>query len=173
MEVSDIARHLLGTAATTVLIDGRSGAGKTAFAGALQTHWNASMVIHLDDIYPGWDGLRAATEHVHDALLVPRRARRLGRWQRWDWARDAPAEWHVVEPDQPLIIEGSGSLTAQNRALADLGIWIDCPDATRKDRALRRDGAGYATQWDRWARQECDHIARNDPLSIADIVLTE
>lgn len=44
-----------------LLIDGHSGSGKTTFAarvhGALG--W---PVIHLEDVYPGWDGLAAASE---------------------------------------------------------------------------------------------------------------
>jgi len=153
------------------LIDGRSGSGKTTLAAELQSLWEASIVVHLDDVYPGWDGMRAATDHIHDALLVPRGVHRAGRWQRWDWLRSAPAEWHVVDPDRRLIIEGSGALTAPNRALADLGIWIDCDDVTRKRRALDRDGETFAVQWDRWAAQELDHLARHDPRSVADVVL--
>ena len=172
MELSDIGRRLVDDGAMTVLVDGRSGSGKTTFAAELQSTWGASTVVHLDDVYPGWDGLRAASEHVEVELLAPRRAGRPGRWRRWDWSAGAPAEWHLVEADQPVVVEGCGALTVENRALADLGIWLDCAESIRKHRALTRDGATFAAHWDRWAEQECAHIARNSPRTLADVVLT-
>ncbi|MEO8095730.1 MAG: hypothetical protein ABI632_12485, partial [Pseudolysinimonas sp.] len=39
-----------------VLIDGRSGAGKTTLARELAPLVGAQLVS-LDDVYPGWDGL--------------------------------------------------------------------------------------------------------------------
>lgn len=156
----------------TVLLDGRSGAGKTTFAAALRAAWGVGTVVHLDDVYPGWDGLRAASEHVERELLVPRRAGRPGRWRRWDWTAAASAEWHLVAPDEPLLVEGCGALTVENRALADYGIWLDCAESLRRHRALARDGATFAANWDRWAAQESEHIARNDPRALADVALT-
>ncbi|CAN5266164.1 AAA family ATPase [soil metagenome] len=172
MEPKDIVRRLVDANALTVLIDGRSGSGKTTLATALQHTWKASVLVHLDDIYPGWDGLQAATEHIHTGVLLPRSEGQPGRWRRWDWTIGAAAEWHSIAPDQPLIIEGAGALTAANRALADFGIWVECPELVRKQRALGRDGAGYAAYWDQWAAQEDDHIAHHQPQSVADIIVT-
>ncbi|CAJ1495379.1 hypothetical protein [[Mycobacterium] burgundiense] len=169
MEISELVRRL-PAGARTVLIDGRSGAGKTDLAAALQRAWADSAVISLDDIYPGWDGLSWAGEHIRGALLEPRASGRPGRWRRWDWATDAPAEWHTVAPGQRVIVEGVGTLTAANRALADLGIWVEASDADRKRRALLRDGDTYAPHWDRWARQERDFIAAHDPRTVADLI---
>ena len=172
LNANDIGRRLVADGVMTVLLDGRSGAGKTTFAAELQSVWGVGTVVHLDDVYPGWDGLQAASRHVEEELLVPRHAGRPGRWRRWDWTAGEFAEWHVVEPDQPLVLEGCGALTVENRALADLGIWLDCAEPIRKHRALARDGATFAATWDRWAAQECEHIARNRPRALADVVVT-
>ena len=45
-----------------VLIDGRAGSGKSRFAGQLadlifQSEKQLPKLIHMDDLYPGWDGL--------------------------------------------------------------------------------------------------------------------
>ena len=173
MRVVDLARTLSDAEARTVLIDGRSGSGKSTLADQLQHAWNSSVVVRLDDIYPGWDGLDWAVDHVRTALLEPRSAGGAGRWRQWDWATGAPAGWHTVETGQRLIVEGAGALTAANRAHADLGIWVETPDAERKRRALLRDGELYRPHWDRWAAHEDDHIARHDPRSIADWTVTE
>jgi uridine kinase len=172
LEVDDLARRLSGAGAHTVLIDGRSGSGKTTLAAQLCRVWDSSVVVALDDIYPGWDGLAWAVEHLRVALLEPRAAGRPGRWRRWDWATGTPAGRHTVEPGRRVIIEGVGALTAANRALADLGIWVDAPEADRKRRALMRDGDTYVPHWDRWAVQEEAFIARYDPRSVADWIAT-
>ncbi|KUI31666.1 aminobenzoate synthetase [Mycobacterium sp. IS-1742] len=172
MEVGDLARRLADTGACTVLIDGRSGSGKTTLAAQLHQTWDGSAIIALDDIYAGWDGLAWAVEHLRVALLEPRAAGRPGRWRRWDWTTGTPADWHTVEPDRRVIIEGVGALNAAHRALADLGIWVDAREADRKRRALARDGDTYAPHWDRWAVQEEAFIARYDPRSVADWIAT-
>ena len=173
MVPNDLTRHLSDDGARTVLIDGRSGSGKSTLAQDLRCAWASSLVVRLDDIYPGWDGLAWAVEHVHTELLVPRSAGLPGRWRQWDWVADAPAGWHVVEPRQRLVVEGVGALTPANRALADLGIWVDTADDERKRRALRRDGDTYRPHWERWAAQEVEYLSTYHPRSQADWVVTE
>jgi hypothetical protein len=126
-----------------------------------------SQLVRLDDIYPGWGGLEAGSRHVHDFVLAPSAP----RWQRWDWERDAPAEWHHLDPSRPIIIEGCGALSRANRALADYGIWVELDEQTRKTRALARDGDTYAPHWDQWAAQEQRFIARERPRALADEVI--
>ncbi|WP_036421763.1 MULTISPECIES: aminobenzoate synthetase [unclassified Mycobacterium] len=156
--------------AATVLVDGRSGSGKSTLAMQLHDVWADSVVVRLDDIYPGWDGLFWAADHVHQSLLAPRAAGEAGRWRSWDWSGACPGDWHRVDRGQRLVIEGIGALTPATRALADLGIWVDADDATRKRRALRRDGDLYRPHWDRWAAQEEDFVARHRPKECADLI---
>lgn len=168
-----IAAQLTAAGATTVLLDGRSGSGKSTLADELCRLWASSTVVRLDDIYPGWDGLAWAIDHVRTCLLEPRAAGRPGRWRRWDWTTSAPSGWHTVEAGQRLVVEGVGALSAANRALADLGIWVDAPAEVRKQRALARDGDTYRPHWDRWAAQEEVFLAALAPRSAADYLVTE
>jgi uridine kinase len=147
-----------------ILIDGRSGSGKTELATEVAASLGAQLV-RLDDLYPGWDGLEAASERVRTDIL------RASRWQRWDWASDAPAGWHELHPDQPLIVEGSGALSRANRALATLGVWVELDEPTRRFRALARDGAMYEPHWDAWAAQEQRFFDRERPDLLADVVV--
>ncbi|MCX8562785.1 hypothetical protein OS122_17990 [Mycolicibacterium mucogenicum] len=168
MVLTDIVRRL--DAATTVLIDGRSGSGKSTLATHLRDAWAGSVVVRLDGIYPGWDGLRWATDHVQRSLLAPRAAGEAGLWRSWDWAGECPGDWHRVECGQRLIVEGTGALTPAGRGLADLAIWVDADHAVRKYRALRRDGDLYRPHWDRWAAQEEEFVARYRPKECADLI---
>jgi predicted kinase len=146
-----------------ILIDGGSGSGKTELAAVLAPALGAELV-RLDDVYPGWDGLEVASLMVPDIIDA-------SRWRRWDWAAGEPAEWHDLDPRRPLVIEGCGSLSRANRALATFGIWVELDEPTRKARALARDGDAYAPHWDRWAAQERAFFERERPDRLADTVL--
>ena len=148
-----------------VLIDGRSGAGKTTLAHELAPLLGAQLVS-LDDLYPGWRGLAAGSAAVHETVL-----RDLDPgWTRWDWASERPAEWHPVDPDLPIVVEGCGALSRANRALATLGIWVELPAAERRQRALERE-PDFASHWRDWAAQERAHIATEHPRRLADVIV--
>jgi uridine kinase len=147
-----------------ILIDGRSGSGKTGLATALAARFDAQLV-RLDDIYPGWDGLEAASDLVRADILLQH------RWRRWDWAAGEHAEWHQVDPSRTLVIEGSGALSRTNREFATLGVWVELDETTRKARALARDGATYEPHWDAWAAAEQRFFDRERPDLLADVVV--
>lgn len=147
-----------------VLIDGRSGSGKTELGFALASELDAQLV-RLDDLYPGWQGLEAGSGLVRTDVLGRH------RWRRWDWLAGEYAEEHTVDPARPLIIEGCGSLSRANRELATLGVWVDLDERARKARALARDGDTYAPHWDEWAEQEQRFIDRERPELLADLTV--
>lgn len=146
-----------------LLVDGRSGSGKTEFATNLAALTRAQLV-RLDALYPGWGGLEQGSLAVATLLTE-------GRWQRWDWATSTPAEWRSVDLATDLIVEGCGAISAANVALADASVWIELDDESRKKRALDRDGDMYAPHWGEWASQEAAYIAREHPSLLADEVV--
>ncbi|MEH0108624.1 hypothetical protein V6N00_02695 [Tersicoccus sp. MR15.9] len=167
-------------------LDGRSGAGKTTLAarladvlapvdgdtdgpdgGPARVH-----VFHLEDLYPGWDGLAAGMEQYRRQVLEPLAAGRPARWTAWDWARDRPGDTHEIEPGGVLIAEGVGAGHAAARPLLDTLVWIEMPAAQRRDRALARDGDLYRPHWSRWAAEEEAWLEHDDVASAADVVVT-
>jgi cytidylate kinase len=148
-----------------VLIDGRSGAGKTTLAHELAPLIDAQLVS-LDDLYPGWDGLAEGSAAVHETVL---RHREPG-WRRWDWATSQPAEWHPVDPHRAIVIEGCGALSRANRAPASYGIWVELPADERRRRALERE-PGFAPHWREWAAQERAFAAVDHPRGLADVIV--
>lgn len=150
-----------------VLVDGRSGSGKTELARAMVEQKPELQLVRMDDLYPGWDGLAAGSQHVHDFVV----AATVRRWQRWDWSDNTPAEWHVLDQARPILIEGCGALSRANRALATYTVWVELDAETRRIRALARDGGTYAPHWDDWAAQEDAFIARENPRDLADTVI--
>jgi dephospho-CoA kinase len=163
-EVDAIAAGIIGDP-SIVLIDGRSGSGKTELATALAAALGA-QVLRLDDVYPGWDGLEAASKQLAVILET-------GRWQRWDWTSGRLAEQHTLDLSRPLIVEGSGTLTRATLAHATYAIWVELDEPTRKRRALARDGEMYEPHWDAWAVQEQRHFERDRPDLLADLVVSQ
>lgn len=152
-----------------VLIDGRSGSGKTTLGRALAAAIDDAQLVRLDDFYPGWDGLEEGSAMVLRDVLASDDP----GWRAWDWTLGRSAAWHPLDPRRPLVIEGCGALSRAARAHATFGVWVELDTATRRARALARDGDGYAPHWERWAAQEAAFIAREAPRSLADLVIDE
>lgn len=164
----------IGAPNPVVVLDGRSGAGKSSLARRLVAGWPGRgrvQLVALDDVYPGWDGLADGVVYARESILRPHARGLMGVWKRWDWESDGRAEAHAVDPALPLVVEGSGLLTPEVAALADVSVWVEAPDSSRKTRALGRDGDTYRPHWDRWALQEDLHIAADDPVSLASVVV--
>ena len=136
-------------AVPVVTIDGYSGSGKSTLAAALVRLVNGWQVLHLDDWYPGWDGLAAGAD-IARRIAADLRAGRASSYEAWDWEHGATGATIPV-PLAPTIIEGCGAIEAE----ADLAIWIADPgEDERRHRALARDGQTYAPHWQRWADQD-------------------
>ncbi|PRI11551.1 hypothetical protein B4915_06735 [Leucobacter massiliensis] len=163
--------------ARVLLVDGRSGAGKTELAARLARRWGENgrepQTLHLDELYPGWDGLAAGSRAVAGVLGT-------GSYRRYDWFAGGFAERLAIDAGRPLIVEGCGALTVANLAAARRwagpagtvrALWLECPPELRRARALGRDGDSYAPHWDRWAAQEEAHYAEHRPWELADQIV--
>ena len=136
-------------AVPVVTIDGYSGSGKSTLAAALARLVNGWQVLHLDDWYPGWDGLAAGAD-IARRIAADLRAGRASSYEAWDWEHGTTGATIRV-PLAPTIIEGCGAIEAE----ADLSVWIADPgEDERRSRALARDGQTYAPHWQRWADQD-------------------
>ena len=80
----------MSPAPVIIAIDGRSGAGKTTLAielaARLREHHKVSL-FHLEDIYPGWNGLAAGIERYASTVLAPLHRGETAEWVSWDWER--------------------------------------------------------------------------------------
>lgn len=135
--------------APVVTIDGYSGSGKSTLAAALAPLLPGWQVLHLDDWYPGWDGLVEGA-HIARRIAADLRGGRASSYEAWDWENGTTGATTRV-PLVPTIIEGCGAIEAE----ANLSVWIADPgEDERRHRALARDGQIYAPHWQRWADQD-------------------
>lgn len=157
------------TCPPVLLIDGRSGTGKTTLAARVGAAMSASSIVHMDDLYPGWNGLDEGAALLVEWILKPFVAERTGEWRRWDWERSERAEAHIVPFDRPLIVEGCGASSIASRFRADHALWMEAPVDQREDRLL---GRGDGVEWlPGWTLQEDAFIAREQPRLGADLVV--
>lgn len=162
-------KHNSHAPAPTFLIDGPSGSGKTTLAAQIEQHWNSAVklqVIHMDDIYPGWDGLTEGTQTAL-AMLRERATGADTHWQLYDWATEKFAEWHSVDARESLLIEGCGSMMSGSESLSQVRIWLDAETELRRERALSRAGENFAEHWTQWDAQFENFVSLHNPQSLA------
>ena len=162
----------MSPAPVIIAVDGRSGAGKTTLAvelaARLRAHHKVSL-FHLEDIYPGWDGLAAGVERYVATVLTPLSRGEAATWTSWDWDNHYDGEARVTLPAEIVIVEGVGAAAEAARPMLGAVIWAESPDDVRRTRALNRDGATYEPFWDQWAAQEEEWLGRDDVPGNADL----
>lgn len=154
-----------------VAIDGPSGAGKTDFAAALAARLPTVHVLHMDDLYPGWDGLEQAVADLHDQVLAPLARGEHAAYRRWDWEHDRYAEWQELPSSNLLLVEGVGSGAAASSALESVLIWLEADPDVRFRRGIERDGGAYLPHWLRWAAHEDAHFVQDGTRARADLLV--
>lgn len=166
--------HALGQGPTLgggrlVCIDGPAGSGKTTLASAVAELGQAT-VVHLDDLYPGWDGLFAVDPLVL-GVLRPLTAGRAGQYRRYDWHAGAYQELHEVEPVPLLVLEGVGAGNRAWERLITTLVWVEAPEEIREVRGVARDGPAVLPHWSAWARDEQRLFREQGTRERADLVV--
>ena len=156
---------------TIVAVDGPSGSGKSTLGAAIGVALDAP-VLHMDDIYPGWDGLADAVPLVTTQVLEPLAAGRPAAYRRWSWVRH---EWsrHVVPvPATPLLVlEGVGATVQPAGDYAGVCVWVEAVRDVRFRRGMERDGEAYRPHWERWATQEDALFAADGTRDRANVIV--
>ena len=152
-----------------ICVDGPSGAGKSTLAARLAAALDDPPLLHMDDLYPGWDGLAAAVPLLFEQVVAPLAAGRPARYRRYDWDRGEFAETRELgRPDQ-LLIEGVAAGARPVAPYTSLLVWVEAPRDERLRRGLARDGETYRPHWERWAAQEAAHFAVDGTRARADL----
>lgn len=167
---AELAVRLRAAGAGVVAVDGPSGSGKTTFGRALAAGLPAGLV-HMDDLYPGWDGLLGGVDRLVEWVLRPLAAGEPVRWRRYDWTLEAYAEWHRPPPRDIVVVEGVGAGALATAPYTSFLIWVEAPLAARHARAIGRDGDAYRPHWERWARQERAYFSADRVRDRADMII--
>lgn len=157
-------------ATLVVGIDGPSGSGKSTLAAAVATQL-ACPVVHMDDLFAGWDGLAAAAELVHDQVLLPLSKGDSGAYRRWDWHAQDWAETVSVPWVPVLVVEGCASTVRPAGDLVAVRVWVEAATDIRMARGIDRDGEAFRPHWQRWAAQERELFGADRTRERADLIV--
>lgn len=166
---------LPGARRALMLVDGRSGSGKSTFAERA-ARLVGGTVVHTDDVAWHHDMLDWS-DILIDGVITP--------WRRGDEVSFRPPGWvargrvgAVEVPRSPvLVIEGVGAGRADLAVLADLVVWVQSDSAEARRRGLERDvELGRSPEeaeefWDSWMRDEEPFHAADRPWSRAALIV--
>ncbi len=174
--LAETLHGLLTTDRPVLLVDGRSGGGKSTFAERAATLLGGA-VVHADDLawhhdMTAWDEL--AIEHV----IQP--------WRRGETIAYRPPGWvakgregQVSVPDgvRVLVLEGVGAGRASLATHADAVVWVQSDRDVARERGLRRDVELGRTReeaeafWDEYSASEEPLLAADRPWERAALVV--
>ena len=169
-------RQLLPEAGSAlVLVDGRSGSGKSTVAARLARLLGAPLV-HTDDIAWHHDPIEWAGLLV-DGVLEP--------WRRGEPVRYRPPGWIArdragavcVDSCSRLVVEGVGAARAELAERAELAVWVQADVDVARRRGVARDvelgrtPAEAEAFWDDWARAEDPFLAIDQPWRRARLIV--
>jgi pantothenate kinase len=168
-----------GNTMPIILIDGRSNSGKSTLAAEIQNlifkdGESAPRVVHMDDLYLGWNGLQDGVDYLTRFILKPLSDSYIAQWREFDWENPGEpgyearnGQWREFQGGTPLIIEGCGALNQLSAQVADIKVWLEVPQEIRHERWLAREGSNE--HWAEWAAQEEEFYAREKSRELATI----
>jgi hypothetical protein len=177
LDVADLAARLCSAPARLgrtrlVCIDGPAGSGKTTLADALVAHLADTAVVHMDDVYRGWDtDFDEVHERLRTQLVEPLAQGRTARYQRYDWYAGRLDAWVDVPVPGVLLLEGVASGSVRLDPVRSLLVWVEVDRAERVRRGLQRDGAALLPRWLAWMEHEAPEHARQRTRDRADLRL--
>jgi uridine kinase len=157
-----------------VALDGPSGAGKTTLARGIELALEPTgpvAVVHMDHLYPGWDGLSQAPGLLTQQVLEPLARGERATYRLWSWVRDEWSGTREVPACRFLVVEGCGSSVGPAGPYTAVAVFVDADVALRMRRGIERDGEAYRPQWQRWADQETALFSADATRERADLVL--
>ena len=161
---------------TLLAIDGPAGAGKTTFAAKLEAELSVHStvkVIHMDDLYNGWDNaLSNPLSEILDRISTAHLAGREFVIKKFNWHTMEFDSEEKIAPTDYLIIEGVGAAQQIVRETGATTYWLDIEPEIGLQRVLDRDGAHLEVQMHQWQVDQDKHFARDETRENCEFKLT-
>jgi hypothetical protein len=125
--------------------------------------------VAIDDLIPGWTGLRAGPPIAQHDVVEPIARGEDGSYRRYDWVAGEYAERRVVRLAPYLVLEGCGSGSRGLAPYLSLLVWVDADRDLRFERGIARDGAAFLPYWQRWEQESQELFQDEGTAARADI----
>ena len=154
-----------------IVIDGPAGSGKTTLAKSLSGLLENCPIIHMDEIYDGWENALSpkTSQDLVEWIINPLLESRSIEFVKYDWYLEKRIEKVVINLPKVLIIEGVGSSSFEISKHASLKLWIEVNKETGINRVLTRDGLQIQEQMKQWQTQESKFFLENNSKEKSDI----
>ena len=158
-----------------ITVDGPAGSGKTTLANELAHELGDSVgemsVIHLDELYEGWDSAldEKLFERISAWILAPIRSGLNPKHLKYDWRQGKYTTWSELPLTPVVIIEGVGSGHTSLRELVSQAIWVEADEHLLLDRVVQRDGEAVRDEMLIWKSREQIYFDLNQVKESADI----
>jgi len=177
MQINEALRDLFSQSPKPLVIsiDGPAGSGKSTLAGEIARAFAGTYsieVIHLDELYNGWNALSDELFAKLVGLIKSQSANENADLAIFDWALNSYAGFRQVKPVELLIIEGVGSCNELLRDELTTSIWLDIDQSIGLARVLERDGEEIRGEMVKWQKMESEYFARDLTRERADFILS-
>ena len=154
-----------------IVINGPAGSGKTTLAKSLSGLLENCPIIHMDEIYDGWENALSpkTSQDLVEWIINPLLESRSIEFVKYDWYLEKRIEKVVINLPKVLIIEGVGSSSFEISKHASLKLWIEVNKETGINRVLTRDGQQIQEQMKKWQSQESKFFIENNSKENSDI----
>ena len=154
-----------------ICIDGPAGSGKTTLATSLTKLLDNAYVIHMDEIYDGWE--QALTEKTTNNLInwivLPLKNKQPIEFHKFDWNLMKRNQKVRIENPRYLIIEGVGSVIDPVIQYCALKIWVQTKPEVGLLRVLNRDGDQIEAEMRKWQKLETKHFLKYQTKENCDV----
>jgi uridine kinase len=147
-------------------IAGHGCAGKTTLATLIPD----AQIVSTDAF---WNGAEFELSRLRAEVLEPLLRGEPADYRAFSWAtQEWEADARTIRPEGVVVIEGVCALHTLLRDVYDLRIWVATPREVRLLRAVARDGEAARATWEeRWLPSEERYVLRDDPVSVADLIV--
>lgn len=154
-----------------VVIDGPAGSGKTTLAKSLSELLGNCPIIHMDEIYDGWENALSPKtfSNLTNWIIKPLFENRSIEFTKYDWHLEKRNEKVVIKLPKVLIIEGVGSSSSEISEHTCLKLWIEVNKEIGISRVLTRDGLEIEEQMKKWQTLESKFFIENNSKEYSDI----
>jgi uridine kinase len=158
---------------TLIAIDGVAGSGKTTLALKLAHDLPGSNVVHMDDLYDGWNNplSQKLTARVISQLLEPLSKKLPVTFQIFDWKLNRFTEFKTIPQSKYLILEGVGAAQREFRPYINKIIWIECDPNLGFNRVIARDGEQVEQEMIKFLIDQNNHFSAELSKNVADYTL--
>ena len=169
IELVKVSEKFCGKA-KLICIDGPAGSGKTTLATNIQKLLDKSFVIHMDEIYDGWENAlnKNLVLNIQAWIISSMKNNQPIKYKKYDWYQGLRKESVFINDYKFIILEGVGAASLGIREESSLSLWIEGREEILLKRVLDRDGEHIKDEMLHWQSKEREYFLEHNTKNQCD-----